>query len=506
MQNVLIQALWALSEPAPQAALEPAAANWRELLIQAAYLTASVLFILGLKGLTAPDKARRGMQLAAIGMLVAVVGTLFHQQIITPIWIMTGLVLGSGIGAAISIWMPMTAIPQRTAISHACGALAATLVGIAHYHFMTVVLPAEQSAGAGTAASPLSAVEMGALGFEVMFGSLTITGSLMAFGKLQGLLPSAPITYRFQNGINIGLFVVTVCLFLYLVITPSTASSHAPVFYLMSLVGLVVGVLLVVPIGGADMPVVISLLNSYAGLASSAMGIALGNNVLIIAGALDGASGFLLSILMSKAMNRSFANVLFGAFGGSTEPSAAGAALAGQTVKSVSVEDAAVQLAYARNVIVIPGYGMAVAQAQHQVRELSELIEKRGGEVKFAIHPVAGRMPGHMNVLLAEANIAYDKLLDMDEINGEFPRADVALVIGANDVVNPAARNDPASPIHGMPILNADQAQSIIVLKRSMNPGFAGIENELFYNPKCSILFGDAKSSLTKLVAAVKLA
>ena len=299
---------------------------------------------------------------------------------------------------------------------------------------------------------------------------------------------------------------MAVCLFLYLVITPSTASSHAAVFYLMALIGLVVGVLIVVPIGGADMPVVISLLNSYAGLASSAMGIALGNNVLIIAGALDGASGFLLSILMSKAMNRSFANVLFGAFGGSTEASAAGAALAGQTVKSVSVEDAAVQLAYARSVIVIPGYGMAVAQAQHQVRELSELIEKRGGEVKFAIHPVAGRMPGHMNVLLAEANIAYDKLLDMDEINGEFPRADVALVIGANDVVNPAARNDPASPIHGMPILNADQAQSIIVLKRSMNPGFAGIENELFYNPKCSILFGDAKSSLTKLVAAVKLA
>ncbi len=475
---------------------------WREYLIQIAYLAAAVFFILGLKGLTAPDKARRGMQLAAIGMLIAVVGTLFHHEIVTPIWILIGLALGSAIGAAISIWMPMTAIPQRTAISHAFGALAATLVGIAHYHYMTRVVPLEM-VGAGEAKS-LNWVEMGALGFEVMFGSLTITGSLMAFGKLQGLLPSAPVTYKFQNQMNIGLFIVAVLLFIYLVVTPSTAPLHAPVFYLMALVGLAVGVLIVIPIGGADMPVVISLLNSYAGLASSATGFALGNNVLIIAGALDGASGFLLSILMSKAMNRSFANVLFGAFGGTTTAAAATAVTG--TVKSISVEDAAVQLAYARSVIVIPGYGMAVAQAQHQVRELSELIEKRGGEVKFAIHPVAGRMPGHMNVLLAEANIAYDKLLDMDEINGEFSRTDVALVIGANDVVNPAARNDPSSPIHGMPILNADQAQSIIVLKRSMNPGFAGIENELFYNPKCSILFGDAKTSLTKLVGAVKTA
>jgi len=283
------------------------------------------------------------------------------------------------------------------------------------------------------------------------------------------------------------------------------SALHATVFYLMALIGLAVGVLIVVPIGGADMPVVISLLNSYAGLASSATGFVLGNNVLIIAGALDGASGFLLSILMSKAMNRSFANVLFGAFGGETASGATTVAT-GLTVRSISVEDAATQLAYARDVIVVPGYGMAVAQAQHQVRELAELIEKRGGEVKFAIHPVAGRMPGHMNVLLAEANVPYDKLVDMDEINGEFNRADVALVIGANDVVNPAARNDRSSPIYGMPILNADQAHSVIVLKRSMNPGFAGIENALFYDPKCAILFGDAKSSLTKLVSAVKSA
>ncbi len=466
----------------------------RVLLIEVAYLAASVLFMLGLRGLTAPDRARRGMQLAAIGMLLAVVGTLIDFRIVDYKWILLGLVLGSGIGAAISIWMPMTAIPQRTAISHAFGALAATLVGISHYDYLTRVLH-----------EPIGGIDMAALGFEVMFGSLTITGSLMAFGKLQGLLPSAPITYKFQNPSTIGLFIVAVMMFVYLVFTPSDAPSHAMVFYLMVVVGLAVGVLIVIPIGGADMPVVISLLNSYAGLASSATGFALGNNVLIIAGALDGASGFLLSILMSKAMNRSFSNVLFGAFGGATAATSTASA-SGLSVRSISVEDAAAQLAYARNVIVVPGYGMAVAQAQHQVRELAELIEKRGGEVKFAIHPVAGRMPGHMNVLLAEANVAYDKLFDMDQINGEFGRADVALVIGANDVVNPAARSDPASPIYGMPILNADQAQSVIVLKRSMNPGFAGIENALFYDPKCSLLFGDAKSSLTKLVAAVKTA
>ena len=479
---------------AAETTTSPAQHPVRELFIEVAYLAASVLFILGLRGLTRPDKARRGMQLAAIGMLVAVLGTLIDFRIVDYTWIALGLVVGAGIGAAISIWMPMTAIPQRTAISHAFGALAATLVGISHYDYITRVL-GEQVSG----------VDMAALGFEVMFGSLTITGSLMAFGKLQELLPSAPITYKFQNASNIGLFVLAVLMFLFLVFTSSDSASHAVVFYLMVLVGLAVGVLIVIPIGGADMPVVISLLNSYAGLASSATGFVLGNNVLIIAGALDGASGFILSILMSKAMNRSFTNVLFGAFG--TPAAATGAAsTAGLSVRPISVEDAAAQLAYAREVIIVPGYGMAVAQAQHQVRELAELIEKRGGEVKFAIHPVAGRMPGHMNVLLAEANVPYDKLLEMEEINDQFSRADVALVIGANDVVNPAARNDPSSPIYGMPILNADQAQSVIVLKRSMNPGFAGIENALFYDPKCSLLFGDAKASLSKLVAEVKTA
>jgi H+-translocating NAD(P) transhydrogenase subunit beta len=473
----------------------------RRLFIELCYLAASALFILGLRGLTAPDKARRGMQLAAAGMLLAVIGTLIKEEIVSYVWIIVGLVVGSGIGAAISIWMPMTAIPQRTAISHAFGALAATLVGIEHYDHMRHVYQAQSTAAA---TYDFSTFEMLALGFEVLFGSLTITGSFMAFGKLQGFVPSRPITYKFQNETNIGLFAVAFILFIGLVAASSQSTWHPIMFYMMVALGLAVGVLIVLPIGGADMPVVISLLNSYAGLAASATGFALQNNVLIIAGALDGASGFFLSILMSRAMNRSFRNVLFGAFGATDNEQATVAGVEERIVKSVSVDDAAIQLAYAKSVIVIPGYGMAVAQAQHQVRELAEQIEARGGEVKYAIHPVAGRMPGHMNVLLAEANVPYDKLFEMDEINHEFGRADVALVIGANDVVNPAAKKDPSSPIYGMPILNADQAQSIIVLKRSMNPGFSQIENELFYDPKCALLFGDAKSSLSKLVAAMK--
>ncbi len=453
--------------------------------IPVAYLAASVLFILGLKGLSHPDTARRGMFLAEVGMLVAVVGTLLKHEVVRYDYIIAALVIGSLIGAAISIFMPMTAVPQRTAISHMFGALAATLVGISEYYRHAGHLPAQ---------------EMTALGFEVMFGSLTITGSFMAFGKLQELMKGAPVTYRFQNASNLSLFTVTVGLFLYLIFNP----TNQQVFYTMVGLGLLIGVLIVLPIGGADMPVVISLLNSYAGLASSATGFVLQNNVLIIAGALDGASGFLLSILMSRAMNRSFTNVLFGAFGGGEAAAAALKSASEKAVRSITVEDAAIQLAYARSVIVVPGYGMAVAQAQHHVQELAELIERRGGTVKFAIHPVAGRMPGHMNVLLAEANVPYDRLYDMEEINGQFENTDLALVIGANDVVNPAARTDASSPIYGMPILNVDQAKSIIVLKRSMNPGFAGIENALFYDAKCSMLFGNAKDSLSKLIGEVK--
>jgi NAD(P) transhydrogenase subunit beta len=458
----------------------------RELFIQGAYLASSVLFILGLRSLTKADEARRGMNLAALGMLLAIVGTLVHQDIVRYDWIIAGLVVGTLIGYPMGMFVPMTAMPQRIAISHLFGALAATLVGIAEYWNLSH-------------AGGVSRGTMAALGFEVLFGSLTVTGSFMAFGKLQEILPGRPITYPGQNAVNIALFLGTLGMFGYLVVHPEAST----VFYVMAGLAFLIGIFMVLPIGGADMPVVISLLNSYAGLAASATGFAIGNNVLIIAGALDGASGFLLSILMSKAMNRSFGNILFGAFG-APPATGGGRTSVGLTTKAISAEDAAMQVGYAGLVIVVPGYGLAVSQAQHIVRELADLVEKRGGEVKYAIHPVAGRMPGHMNVLLAEANIPYDKLYDMDEINDQFAQADVAIVIGANDVVNPAARNDKSSPIYGMPILNADQAKSVIVLKRSMNPGFAGIENELFYDPRTSMLFGDAKASLSKLVAEIK--
>lgn len=459
----------------------------RTIFIEAAYLAASVLFILGLRSLTIPDRARRGMQLAALGMLVAIVGTLVNHEIVRFDWILAGLALGSLIGWPLGVYVPMTAMPQRIAISHMFGAVAATLVGVAEYWRL------DRGAAVGRA-------EMAALGFEVLFGALTITGSFMAFGKLQELLPSRPVTFRGQNVVSIGMFAVAAALFAWLVVSPANPAA----FLAMIALALVFGVSLVLPIGGADMPVVISLLNSYAGLASAATGFAIGNSVLIIAGALDGASGFILSIIMSRAMNRSFGNVLFGAFGAAPPPTARTAQ--GLTVRAVTPEDAAIQLAWARLVIVVPGYGMAVAQAQHQVRELAALVEKNGGSVVYAIHPVAGRMPGHMNVLLAEADIPYDRLKDMEEINGEFKNADVALVIGANDVVNPAARTDRASPIYGMPILNVDEAKQVIVLKRSMNPGFAGIENDLFYRPNTAMLFGDAKQSLAKIVHEIKQA
>src|SRR5688572_21140295 len=459
----------------------------RTTFIQIAYIAASVLFILGLRSLTRPDKARRGMQQAAIGMLFAIAGTLVNHQILDYKWVVLGMALGAVLGYPLGMWVPMTAMPQRIALALSFSALAATLVGIAEYH---TGLHGGEGIGHAKAA---------ALGFEVMLGSLTVGGTLVAAGKLQELITSRPVTYRGQNLINGALFAFTLGLFVFLVMQPDSPR----VFYLMIGLSLVFGVMFVMPIGGADMPVVVALLNSYSGLAACATGFAINNEVLIIAGALDGASGFILSILMSKAMNRSFANVLFGAFGSqtlNTETRSAGELQA----RSINVEDAAIQLAYAQHVIIIPGYGMAVAQAQHQVRELAEVIEKRGGEVKYAIHPVAGRMPGHMNVLLAEANIPYDKLYDMEEINSEFERTDVVLVIGANDVVNPAARSDKSSPIYGMPILDADKAKRVIVLKRGMAAGFAGIENELFYDKRCSMLFGDAKASITGLIGEIK--
>jgi NAD(P) transhydrogenase subunit beta len=457
----------------------------REAVTLVTYLTASVLFILGLKGLTKADTARRGMQYAALGMLLAVIGTLIKQEIVSYGWIAAGMVIGTIIGWPLGTRVPMTAMPQRIAISHMFGALAATLVGIAEYY-------THMRSGI-----PIRRPIMAALGFEVLFGSLTVTGSFMAFGKLQEILPGRPITYKGQNAVNIGVFFLTIVMFVYLIARPDAQV----VFYGMIAIAFVIGISLVLPIGGGDMPVVISLLNSYAGLAAAATGFAIENSLLIIAGALDGASGFILSIIMSKAMNRSFGNIIFGAFGAAPE---SGTAEVVGEMKEISVEDAALQLAYAQRVIVVPGYGLAVAQAQQVVRELADQVEKRGGEVKYAIHPVAGRMPGHMNVLLAEANIPYEKLLDMEEINHEFASTDVAVVIGANDVVNPAARTDKSSPIYGMPILDVDKAKAVFVLKRGKGKGFAGIENALFFDDKTRMIYGDAKGTLSKLVNEMK--
>jgi NAD(P) transhydrogenase subunit beta len=456
----------------------------RNYFIEFTYLAASILFILGLKGMSHPESAKRGMHLAETGMLLAIMGTLLHQEIISYEWIIAGLLLGSTIGAAMAYWVPMTAMPQRTALSHAFGAFAAALVGISEYY--------RQGAELGQ-------FKMGAIGFEVMLGALTTTGSLIAFAKLQGLVRGTPVTYKGQNIFNMTLLAATIGSFIYLLVVP-TASVF---FYVMTGLAFVFGVLLVMPIGAADMPVVMSLLNSYAGLAAAATGFALSNNVLIIAGTLDGFSGFILSVLMCRAMNRSMTNVLFGAFGSPAEDASADGAEQG-TMREVSLEDVAVQLAYAKQVVFVPGYGMATAQAQHIVRELANILEQKGVAVKYAIHPVAGRMPGHMNVLLAEANVPYSSLYELEQINPEFPATDVAVVIGANDVVNPDARDNPKSPIAGMPILEVDRAHSVIVLKRGKGKGFAGIENPLFFKPATGMLYGDAKDSLTKLVQAVQ--
>jgi H+-translocating NAD(P) transhydrogenase subunit beta len=459
--------------------------------IEFSYLLASILFILGLKGLSHPETAKRGMHLAEFGMLMAIIGTLMHFEIVSYTWIIVGLLLGSTLGAAMGVWVPMTAMPQRTALSHAFGAFAAALVGIAEYYSYTHnIKPIGE----------LTDLKMGAMGFEIMLGSLTTTGSLVAFGKLQGIVPGKPLIYKGQNVFNLTLLAVTVGLFVYLIFVPTAATP----FYAMLTLAFVFGVLLVLPIGAADMPVVMSLLNSYAGLASAATGFVLSNNVLIIAGTLDGFSGFILSILMCRAMNRSITNVLFGAFG-SVSDAAAGDGHQGD-MREVNLEDVAVQMAYAKQVVFVPGYGMATAQAQHAVRELADVLEKRGVTVKYGIHPVAGRMPGHMNVLLAEANVPYSSLYELEQINPDLPATDVAIVIGANDVVNPDARDNPKSPIAGMPIIEVDRAKSVVVLKRGQGKGFSGLENPLFFKPVTGMLYGDAKDSLTRLVQAVQQA
>jgi NAD(P) transhydrogenase subunit beta len=450
---------------------------FREHAIELVYLIATALFILSLKWMSSPSTARRGVRAGELGMLLAIVGTLLHKQIVDYRFIAIGLVLGTIIGVPLGL-VQMTAVPQRTALSHAFGAFCVTAVGIGEF----LVNP------------DISRFTMAVLAMEVILGSLTLTGSLMAAGKLQEVLPQRPITYKGQNFVNLGLLALAIVLAAYLVYDP----SQALLFPIIVLISLAFGVMMIIPIGGADMPTVISLLNSYAGLSAAAMGFALDSKLLIVAGALDGASGFILSVNMSKAMNRSFTNVLFGAFG-QVQVAAAGAQEA-RPVKSATAEEAAAILGVASKVVIVPGYGMAVAQAQHKVRELYDALTKRGIDVKFGIHPVAGRMPGHMNVLLAEADIPYDHLLEMDEINGDFPQTDVALVIGANDVTNPAAREDPSSPIYGMPILDVDRARTVMVIKRSMSPGFAGIDNPLYYLDNTLMLFGDARAFVGSIV------
>ena len=447
-----------------------------ENLLPLCYMLAAAGFILAIKWMNSPATARRGVIAGELGMLLAVVGTLLRFEVVDYTWIMIAFFLGSAIGVPLAYLMPMTAVPQRTAISHAFGALASALIGTAEYYRHTP-----------------HGFTMLALVLETLLGFLTFTASLMAFGKLQEILPTRPITYKGQNIVNLMLFVTAVGLGIALIFSPETTWLF-PIFAGLSLL---FGVSLIIPIGGADMPTVIALLNSYAGLSASAMGFALDNKLLIIAGALDGSSGLILAIIMCKAMNRSFANVLFGAFG---QVQTSSGKIEARPVRSASPEEAAEMLDAARSVIVIPGYGMAVAQAQHKLRELFDVLTKRGIDVRFAIHPVAGRMPGHMNVLLAEADVPYDKLIEMDEINPEFPMADVALVIGANDVVNPAAKNVKDSPIAGMPILEAYRARTVMVIKRSMSAGFAGIDNELYYMPNTLMLFGDAKAFTTSLV------
>jgi len=445
------------------------------------YMLAAMGFILAIKWMNSPATARRGVIVGEIGMLLAVVGTLLRFEVVNYQWILVAFVLGTAAGIPIAYIMPMTAVPQRTAFSHACGALASALIGTAEYYKGVNQGPAHTT------------VEMTALIIETLLGFLTFTASMMAFGKLQEVLPQRPITYKGQNFVNLGIFAAAAGIGLALIISP----ERTMLFPLFIALALVFGVLLIIPIGGADMPTVIALLNSYAGLSASAMGFVLNNKLLIVAGALDGSSGLILSIIMCRAMNRSFSNVLFGAFG---QIQTSAATTEARPYRSASAEEAAQILDSARNIVVIPGYGMAVAQAQHKLREMFDLLNKRGINVEFAIHPVAGRMPGHMNVLLAEADVPYDKLREMDDVNPEMPNMDVALIIGANDVVNPVAETDPKSPIAGMPIIQAYKARTVMVIKRSMNPGFAGIDNDLYYMPNTIMLFGDAKSFVSSLV------
>ena len=460
------------------------------------YFIAAITFILGLKGLSGPTTAQLGNRVAATGMLLAVVATFLETQVAAArLLIVPAIAIGTAIGFVGARRVPMTAMPQMVAIFNGAGGGAAALVSVQEYLRAT--------AAGGATVGEVVAILLG-----LMIGAVSFSGSAIAFGKLQGIINAKAFKYVGQQIVTGGLFLGMIAGSLALIADAAGLAvvPHELVLGIVGLLALAFGVALVMPIGGADMPVVISLLNAYTGLAVAMAGFSIGNQMLIIAGTLVGASGTLLTRLMSKAMNRSLGNVLFGAFGAATTASAGAKTDDGRTVREISAEDAAIQLGYAQSVIIVPGYGLAVAQAQHGVRELADLLDAKGIEVRYAIHPVAGRMPGHMNVLLAEANVPYEKLFDMEQINDEFQRADVALVIGANDVTNPAARADKSSPIYGMPILNVDQAQNIIVIKRSMKPGFAGIDNDLYLDPKTGMLFGDAKEAVGRVVAELKKA
>src|SRR5579875_1419253 len=442
------------------------------------YIVAIAFFILSLKWLSSPATARRGVLIGEIGAAIAVVTTFFNPELVRFKWVLIALLIGVIIGIPLGM-VHMTAVPQRTAMSHAFGALAAAMIGISEYYMR---IP------------HITKFEMTEISLEVIIGSLSFTGSLIAAGKLQEWLPQRPIVYKGQNIVSLSVLGAAVLSALVLIFNPV-----APLFFpAMVIISLLFGVLLVTPIGGADMPTVIALLNSYVGLTAALLGFVLNSKVLVVAGALDGSSGFILAVIMCKAMNRSFTNVMFGAFG-QLQVSAAGAGEE-RVVHSATPEEAAAILGASNSVIVVPGYGMAVAQAQHKVRELFDVLTKKGVEVRFAIHPVAGRMPGHMNVLLAEADIPYDRLIDMETANSEMPQTDVALIIGANDVTNPAAKTDQGSPIYGMPIIEVDKARTVMVIKRSMSQGFAGIDNNLYYLDKTFMLFGDAKSFVNDIL------
>src|SRR5918993_497746 len=457
--------------------------------VQLSYLVATVLFIFALHWMNAPLTARKGVYAGVAAMVIAIGATWAQPEIVHHGWIVLAILAGILVGVPLSM-VPLTAVPQRTALSHAFGGLAAGLVGTAKYYLWYSEGPEH-----------LTTFRMAAIIIEIILGYLTFTGSLLAAGKLQEVkwIPQRPVTYPLQNVTNIGLLVVALIVGVALMLNPAAAWAPA-LFPVVILLALVFGVLLIIPIGGADMPTVIAILNSYAGLAAVAMGFVLDNKLLIIAGALDGSSGLILAIIMCKAMNRSFTNVLFGAFGQVQQAKASGEE---KVYKSETIEGGAQVLEQATSVVIIPGYGMAVAQAQHKVRELYDQLKRRGVTVKFAIHPVAGRMPGHMNVLLAEADIPYTDLVEMDEINPDMPQCDVALVVGANDVVNPAARTEKTSPIYGMPIIDADKAKTVFAIKRSKNPGFAGIDNELYFSDRTWMLFGDAKHVVGELVKQV---